>query len=358
MIGRNRRGYRQASMKARAGIATAVLLGGGAAGVAVAASGNHGPTTASSAGFIMSIRHHIPAQQAMSTALSMWGQSHASAFSTLAQMMPMRNFTSVRHHHTRLAMQRGVVVLATRQFMVVKSANGAMHVWWLNGRTTFSNVTNNATGMAALTGNNTAAMQAVVNHNMIPMATQMAGSAAAPAQAAAPAKPATITTAAGGSFTITITFGTTTVTFTFNAATGQMTMGGGTPTGTPTGMPSPSVSPSGLPTASPSGLPSASPSITPTPSVMATPTTSVMATPTATTTMPVTTVAHGIAAGDLVSVLGTRGWHGRLTARLVLFAVPATVTPTVSATPTISVTPTTSAKPTVAPTSSIQPTHF
>jgi len=356
MIGRNRRGYRQASMKARVGIATAVLIGGGAAGVAVAASGSQGPTTASSAGFIMGIRHHIPAQQAMSTALSMWSQSHSRAFSTLAQMMPMRNFTMVRHHGTRLAMQRGVVVLATRQFMVVKSANGTMHVWWLTGRTTFSNVTNNATGMAALTGNNPATFQAVMNHNMMPATVQMAGSMNAVQQAVAPAKPATIATAAGGSFTITITFGTTTVTFTFNAATGQMTMGGGTPTG----MPSPSASPSGLPTpsVSPSGLPT--PSVTPS----GLPTTSAMPTPVTTATMPVTTAAHGIANGDIVSVLGTRGLHGRLVARLVLFSVPPTVTPTTSATPTISATPTLpatptiSATPTVAPTGSTQPTHF
>ena len=44
MNSRNRRRNRQASMKARLGIAAAVLAGGGAAGVAVAAS-HSGPAT-------------------------------------------------------------------------------------------------------------------------------------------------------------------------------------------------------------------------------------------------------------------------------------------------------------------------
>lgn len=363
MKGRNRRGYRQASMKARAGIATAVLIGGGAAGVAVVASNNHGTTQASSASYIMGIRQHISAQQAMNAALSQWGRSHTRALTTLAQMVPMRNFTTVRHGATRLAMQRGVVVFASKQFMVVKSANGAMHVWWLSGRTTFANVTNSATGMAALIGNNNATMQAMVNHNPAPMASVLAGSVNAQAQAAA-AKPATVTTAAGGAFTITITFGTTTVTFTFNPATGQTTMGG-TTTGTGTTA-TPPATPPATGTATPPATMTATPpatmtptppaTMTPTPSGSVTPTTSAMPTPTGTTTMPVTTV-KGIAVGDVVSVIGTRSLHGgHLTAKLVLFSVPATVMATTPATPTAPVTPTNTVSP--APSGSLAPTKF
>lgn len=240
------------SMRARLGIATAVLVGGGAIGVAAVATGNHSTTTnaqSSAFGYTLHFRHTMSEGAALSAALSQWGRSHQKAMTTLAQMQPMRTFAQTTwHHHTTFAAQRGTVLFADSRLMLVQSANGAVHLWWLRN-TAFANVSSNATGMAAMTGSTAAA------------------------------------------------------------------------------------------------------SATPT------------ATPTATkTTLPVFTRVNGVVKGDLVFVAGVRS-HGSLTAKLVLFAAPATtVAPTPSATvsttptstPTVTTTPTTA--PSVSP-SMVSGTH-
>lgn len=353
MTGRNRRGGRRANMKARIGVATAVLVGGGAAGVAVVAA-SHSPasTTASDAGYINSIHQHIGQVEALSSALSTWGKSHQESMSTLAQMLPMRNFTQQwggsRHHRTEFAAQRGVVVLATKNFLVVKSANGKDHLWWLTGGTAFKNVTANATGMTAMTGNNTAAVNAVVNQNTVTAQNVMAGSTAAVTQAASPTKPTTITIVSG-STTITITITTTTATTTTATTSASPTATTSTvPTVTPTGT---TVSASGTPTATATPTTTATATATPTVTATSTATPTVSATPTTTATQPVTTSTHGIAAGDLVFVVGVNE-HGKLIAKLVLFSASTTTTTTPTATPSVSVS--TSAKPTA--TSTAAPT--
>ncbi len=286
MTGRNRR---RAGMKARIGVAAAVLIGGGAAGVAAVAANNPGPasTTATEAGYIMGFRHHIREDAALGSAMNTWGRSHQASLNTLAQMVPMRTFSQVWggwRHRTMYAAQRGVVVLANRNFLLVKSANGQYHLWWLTRTTAFTNVTANAAGMTAMTGNNPAAVQAVVNRNTATAQTVMAGSPTAVAQMNTPVAKPTVVTIVSGNQIITITIST--------AAQQGMTA---TPTATAT------VSPTFTPTA------------------------------TAMTTQPVTTAMHGVARGDLVLITGVRV-HGRLLAKLVLFAAPATVTPTPSVT--------------------------
>src|SRR5215469_2865680 len=193
MNSRNRRRSRQANMKARLGLAGAVLVGGGAVGVAaVAANGGGASTTTSAAAYIMGVQHHIPASQALSGALSTWGKTNAShqrALGMLAQMNPMRNFNQVwgprhtRFAHTQYAAQRGVVTaigtVGTRQFLVVRSANRQMHIWWLTGKTGFVNAAGNAAAMVAMTGNNNAALQAAANKNIMPATNTMAGNMAA-----------------------------------------------------------------------------------------------------------------------------------------------------------------------------------
>jgi hypothetical protein len=291
MIGRNRRGNRQASMKARVGIATAVLVGGSAVGVAAVAAASHGPATtnASSAGFTLNFHHTISEQAALSSALSTWGTSHQRSLTTLAEMAPMRTFSQVWKRHTEFAVQRGVVVLATRKFLLVQSANGGLHLWWIKGSTQFLNVSTTMTGMAALTGSTTAAKAAMVSNNMTPAATAVAGSTAAVNQMMAPVSKPT---------TITVSTGTQTITITITSSTATVTQPVTTPTATAT--------------------------------VSATPT------PTATATQPTFTMAHGIARGDLVLVAGLR-IHGQLIAKLVIFAAPNTGT---TPTPTPPVTPT------------------
>lgn len=329
MMSRNRRN-RRANMKARLGIAAAVLLGGGAVGVAAVATGNHGPatTSAQSAGFIMNFHHRISEQAALSSAISTWGASQQRSLSTLAQMAPMRTFSQVWHRHTMYAAQRGVVVLATRRFLLVKSANRSLHLWWLTGGTKFKNVSASPAGLTAMTGNDRAAVQAMVNQNMAPAAMAMAGSTAVVNQMAAPvAKPATIT----------VDTGTQVITITITSTTATVTQPVTQPVTTAT-------------TGAPAAAPSAAPTMMATPTAKPTTTVTPVATPTpsATATQPTFTATQGVARGDLVFIAGVRT-HGRLIAKLVLFAAPATTTPTPTASPTGVVTATVPATPSATP---------
>jgi hypothetical protein len=294
------------SMKARLGIATAVLVGGGAIGVAAVATGSHNTTTnaqSSAYGYTLNFHHTMSEGAALSAALNQWSKSHQKAMTTLAQMQSMRAFAQTASHHKTLVAQRGVVVLATKKFLLVQSAknpNGTLHLWWLKG-TAFANVSSNATGMTAMTGNNNAAFQAMQHNNMAPATTAMTGSTTAVNQMVAPvAKPTTITVATGNT-TITITIAQTTATV-----------------------------------------------------AQTTPTTTGMAT--TKTKQPVFTHMNNVARGDLVLVSGVRT-HGQLQAKLVLFAAPTTtVTPTPSASVTPTTTPTVTTTPTTAPSTAIMPT--
>jgi hypothetical protein len=331
------------SMKARLGVATAVVVGGGAIGVAAIAS-NHNNATIQSResafSYTMHFRHRMSVGTALSTALSQWGrtqQSHQRAMTTLAQMQTMRNFSQVmvgsRHHRTMDAAQRGTVLFVDKNFMVVKSANGERHLWWLNTNTGFENVSSNGTGMVALSGNNNAGFQAMVNTNLVPAENALAGSAQAAAAAAAPVtKP----------ITFTIQTGTLTITITITPSSATVSTPPATPTGmAPTG--TTSATPSMTPTMAPTGTTSATPSMTPT---------------SVTTTQPAITNVNGVVKGDMVMVTGTRV-NGRLIAKLVLYTpVTTTTTPTppASASVSTSTTPATGTTPAVAP-SGISGTH-
>jgi hypothetical protein len=351
MNSRNRRRNRQASMKARLGIAAAVLAGGGAAGVAVAASHNGPATTAvDPAGYVLNFHHTVSEQQALTSALNMWNSNQSRSLSTLAQMAPMRTFSQFTWHRTQFAAQRGVVVAATKQFIIVKSANGKLELWYLNHWTKQKNVTANATGMVAMTGNNVAAHTAATTGNTAPAAAAMAGSAAVVNQMAAPVtKPISITINTGTQ-TITITITQTTATVApATTATGTATT---VATSTATVAPVTTVTGTGTATATPATTATGTATATAAPTTAATAT----ATPTATmTTVPTTTAAKTVARGDLVFVVGVRS-HGKLTAELILFSVPKTaVKPAATSTATVTTTvPATGATPVP----STSPTHF
>src|SRR5215472_1239182 len=203
MNGRNRRRNRPAGMKARLGIATAVLVGGGAVGVAAVAAANHGPATTAADSAAYSFSHTLSVQQALTSAFSTMSWSQQRTLTTLGHMAPLRTFSQVTWHRTTFAAQRGVVLAVTKKFLVVKSANGKPQVWWLHA-TKLINVTGNATGSVAMMGNNVAA-KAAATGNTAPAANAMAGGMAAMQQAAAPTKPITITVNTGTQiFTITI----------------------------------------------------------------------------------------------------------------------------------------------------------
>jgi hypothetical protein len=323
MNSRNRRRNRQANMKARLGLAGAVLVGGGAVGVAaVAANGGGASTTTSAAAYIMGVQHHIPASQALSGALSTWGKttaSHQRALGMLAQMNPMRNFNQVwgprhtRFAHTQYAAQRGVVTaigtVANRQFLVVRSANGQMKVWWLTGKTGFVNAAGNAAAMVAMTGNNNAALQAAANKNMMPATNTMAGNMAVANKAAA----------GGFSFTGTFTINGQTFTITINATTGTGTV---TPTTMPPATGTVTAPATGMGTTTATAPATGMGTTTATAPATGMGTTSM--TPTAPATMPVT--LKTLVKGDLVFVAGVRS-HGQLSAQLVILLKVATAAP-------------------------------
>jgi len=307
MNGRNRRRDRRAGMKARLGIATAVLVGGGAVGVAAVAAANHGPATTTADSAAYSFSHTLSVRQALISAFSTMSWSQNRTLTTLGHMAPLRTFSQFTWHRTQFAAQRGVVLAATKKFLVVKSANGKIAVWWLKN-TKLVNVTGNATGSVALIGNNGAA-KAAVTGNTAPAANAMAGGMAAMQQAAAPTKP----------ITITVNTGTQIITITISAVNGA---------------PMASV----MPSAPASVMPSQAMTVTPTP------------------TAPMA-ANNKIAAGDLVFVAGFKA-HGSLIAKLVLFSATNTVTPTPSVPATTSVAPTGTVSPTVVAPTGVSGTHF
>ncbi len=315
MIGRS---IRQASLKARLVIAAAVLGGGGAIGAVAVATGSHSapPPTAQSDkaqsgnGYTMNFQHPISQQQALSSALSTWATSQQASLATLAGMAPVRTSATVRMGHTTFAAQRGVVALATKHWLLVKSANGSLRLWLLNAKTQAKDVTGSAMGLAALTGNTTAA-RAAMNHDMAPAAAVMAGTANVAAMNATP-RPVTFTVSVAGT-NVTLTITVTPTTASVKPATMAAARTLAAQTGTAMTM--------------------------------------------APARQPVFAAAKHIARGDLVFVTGVVRNHF-LWAQLVLFAAPKAVTPapmpTATATATPSMMPT--GNPTGMPTAAKTPT--
>ena len=214
MIDRSKSGIRCAGTRARLAIAAAVIVGGGAVSAVAVTASHSGATTAQSAAYTTGYRHTLSESKALTEGFGEVAASPASSLVTLAEMDPLLTFAQVRWHGVTLAAQRGVVVVATKKFIVVRSANGALHLWWISKGTYFKDVGATASGMAAMTGSNTAAGTAMATGDMMPAATVMAGSISAVTQmATTPARPATITIDSGGEvITITIASSTATVT--------------------------------------------------------------------------------------------------------------------------------------------------
>jgi hypothetical protein len=188
MMARDRRNGkgRQATMKTRAGIATAVLVAGAAAATAVVTT-NHpaAPAAAQSAAYASRYSNE---GTAISSALSDWSWSRQSSYSQLARLTQARQFSQTWQHGSMLAVQRGIVILATKRFLILRSSNGSLHLWLLSAATKFQDVSSTAAGTQALTANTRATQQAMKSGNMIPATTLMAGS---PVMAAAMLTPMT-----------------------------------------------------------------------------------------------------------------------------------------------------------------------
>jgi len=218
MMARNRR-YgrgRTAALKTRAGIATAIVLGGGAIAAAAMAASSHSAGIAA-APAAHSARYGNEGTM-LSAALADWNYSKTGTYSQLAQLTSMRGFSQTWHHGRLLAVQRGMVVMATNQFIILKSAKGPPHLWLVSAGTKFQNVSTSTAGTAALTANTSATQQAMNSGNMIPATTLLAGS---------PATAAGMLTPTPATQTITVQVANTdltvTVTVTRNTATVNQT---------------------------------------------------------------------------------------------------------------------------------------
>lgn len=158
MNGRNPRysRRRRGSLKAKVGIATAILVGGGAIGLTVATATSHGPSTASSASYTTSV---VSPAALANEALN--SSSASSTQSLLAKLGSVKNFAEFKVHGNVVAVQRGVVLLVTKKFAIVESKNHTLEVWWLSGATKFDNVSASESGTAALTASTSAASAAM-----------------------------------------------------------------------------------------------------------------------------------------------------------------------------------------------------
>jgi hypothetical protein len=174
-------------VKTRVGIAAAALIGGGAVAAAALVATSHGVAPAAAPAAYSSRSGNEGA--VLSSAMSNWNWSRQSSYAALARLTRARQFSQTMHKGKMLAVQRGIVVLATKKFLILQSSNGQLHLWLLSGATKFQNVSATKAGTQALTASTGATRQAMASGNMIPAATLMAGS---PTTAAALLTPTTI----------------------------------------------------------------------------------------------------------------------------------------------------------------------
>ena len=203
MMARDRR-YGKSSVKTRVGIATALLAGGAVAAGAVLASSHGAATTAASAAYSTGYGSQ---GSALSAALGNWNSSRPSSLAELAGLPQARQYSQTTHQGKTLAVQRGIVVLATKKFLILRSANGSLHLWLLSGQTQFQDVAATTAGMTAMTGSASAAQQAMASGNMIPATSLLAGSPTTAAAMLTPAPAAQTVTVqvAGTDLTVTVT---------------------------------------------------------------------------------------------------------------------------------------------------------
>ena len=209
-------------LKTRVGIVTAVLAGGAMAAAMVAT--DHGAASVAAPAAYSS--GYSSEGTLLSSAMSDWGWSRQRSYSDLSRLTQARQFSQTWHQGRLLAVQRGVVVLVTRKFVILRSANGSLHLWLLSGHTKIQNVSGRAAGTRALTGSTSATRQAMTSGNMIPATTLMAGSPTTAAAMLTPAPaPLTVTVrVANTDLTVTVTVTRSTATVSQTATTPAASM--------------------------------------------------------------------------------------------------------------------------------------
>jgi hypothetical protein len=208
MKGRNRRslaGRQGRKLKASLGIGAAVVVGGGAIGaVAVASTSHPAVTTAASTGYSRSYSHAVHEGNVLNAALADYSWSHARAFTLFSQLANTRSETEMWHGHNKLAFERGRVVLATKQFVLIRAANGTFNVWFLSHGTKVTNVAASRTGTTALTGSSSAATAAMAGQ-MTPATVTVSGSTTAAQKVLAPTATTVSVNILGTGVTVSVT---------------------------------------------------------------------------------------------------------------------------------------------------------
>jgi hypothetical protein len=208
MMGRNRRGpagRRRSNLKARLGIATAVVVGGGAIGAVALATTSHPSTnTAQSAGYSKHYSYYGNQANNLAAGLNAYSWSHARAFSYFSHLASTNRETEMWRGHSKLAFERGTVVLATKKFLLIRAANGSFNVWWLSGNTKVTNVAASMTGTTALTGS-TSAAGAAMNGQMAPATAMLTGNTTAAQQVLAPTTTTVTVNVVGTGITVSVT---------------------------------------------------------------------------------------------------------------------------------------------------------
>ncbi len=219
MMSRDRRspaGRRGSNLKARLGIATAVVVGGGAIGAVVATTSHHATPAAQSAGYSHSYSHRSYSPYSnqsynLYAGLSDYSWSHSRAFAFFSHLGNARYESEWWYHRSRLAFERGTVVLATRQFVVIRSASGQFNVWFLSRGTHVTNVASSMTGTAALTGSTSAASAAMAGQ-MAPATSMLTGNMGAAQKVLAPTATTVTVNIAGTGVTVSVKVTTNTAT--------------------------------------------------------------------------------------------------------------------------------------------------
>ncbi len=148
----SKRGIRGVSLRMSLAAAAVVLAGGTTAALVAVGASRGGAETAESAGFSQASGRTMSYASALSSAVKDWSKSPSTSLTTISHMKPVTNYRSQSWHHAIIVIQRGTVVAVGKNEFTVKSANGTMKMWNVNGATKTKNVGGTATGMSAMTG--------------------------------------------------------------------------------------------------------------------------------------------------------------------------------------------------------------
>ena len=173
--------------------------------IAAVLAGSHGASTAATSAAYSSRAGNEGT--VLSSVMSNWNGSRQSSYAQLSRLTQARQFSQAKHKGKMVAIQRGIVVLATKKFLILQSSNGSLHLWMLSGKTKFQNVSNTMAGTQALTASTSAAQQAMGSGNMNPATSLLAGSTTTAAAMLTPT-PATQTVTvqvANTNLTVTVT---------------------------------------------------------------------------------------------------------------------------------------------------------